>query len=86
MVSRSQARDGAFAGTAGGMLGPGGGAVGVVAHGHIGHHAFHAVLVFADQIGREPDAWLLLDGVHGNRVRRFNDLRLLQCDVMSRFA
>src|SRR5437868_3702749 len=67
-MTRGKASDRAFPDAAGGLLRLGRRAMGVVAKGDVGKDAFHAVLVFADQVGGEPHARFLFDGIHGNRV------------------
>lgn len=44
----------------------------VVAHRDVGEDAFRAIAVFTDEIGGKPDAWLLLNRVHGHRVGAWN--------------
>ncbi|SPS00531.1 hypothetical protein CBM2634_B160417 [Cupriavidus taiwanensis] len=75
---------GMFACAAGSLPGAGFGAVGVVAHGHVGHDAFGAIAVFRNHVGREPDAGFLLDRIDGNGIRAVLDrVDSIQCVTCS---
>lgn len=49
----------------------------VVAHRDVGEDALDAIAVLIDEIGGKPDAWFLLNRVHGHRVGGW-DLDLVQ--------
>ena len=67
-VTGHQACDGRFSSKPGRTSCEGFRAMYVVAHRDIVEDAFHAIAVFADEVGGKPDAWFLLDRVHGHRV------------------